>query len=389
LKLTIIANNFQKNYTESYIYSIAKFSPAELFFIGSTLYDINEKQINKIDIRFNKKKDLEFKISFLTKAINLIIYYIKLIKYALKNKDSKVFHFLWYRFPFFEGIILNLVLIILGKKIVYTVHNNLPHEKNNLFIRLIFNIIYIIPHKLIVLSDYVEKKLITTNKFLNNQKIVKTSHGLYIFKNNFDTDFSKIDKFYNINNKKKFIFLLTGGISRYKGIEFIIDFISSYFFTELIGKVEFLIVGKSDHSYFESLKKRIKQSNESLLSSHLTIRNKYLSENQMISLLKYCHSMVLPYTEATQSGVMFLSYTFGLPVLASDVGAFFDDIEDGITGYIFKKNNYEDFKNKIIMLINNKEIQNRKKLTNYTNQKYSIKNVYSKVFDMYLNLNKA
>jgi len=37
-----------------------------------------------------------------------------------------------------------------------------------------------------------------------------------------------------------------------------------------------------------------------------------------------------------QSGVLFLGYSFGLPVLAADVGSLKDDIEEGKTGFVFR-----------------------------------------------------
>jgi glycosyltransferase involved in cell wall biosynthesis len=46
--------------------------------------------------------------------------------------------------------------------------------------------------------------------------------------------------------------------------------------------------------------------------------------------------LVLPYTHIFQSGVLFLSYNFGLPVIASDVGSLKEDIIEGKTGFVCK-----------------------------------------------------
>ena len=44
--------------------------------------------------------------------------------------------------------------------------------------------------------------------------------------------------------------------------------------------------------------------------------------------------VVLPYTEIFQSGVLVLGYSFGLPVIATDVGSLKDDIVEGRTGWV-------------------------------------------------------
>jgi glycosyltransferase involved in cell wall biosynthesis len=45
---------------------------------------------------------------------------------------------------------------------------------------------------------------------------------------------------------------------------------------------------------------------------------------------------VLPYRDIYQSGVLFLGYSFGLPVLAADVGSLKDEIVEGKTGFVFR-----------------------------------------------------
>ncbi len=52
--------------------------------------------------------------------------------------------------------------------------------------------------------------------------------------------------------------------------------------------------------------------------------------------------LALPYTEISQSGVLFLGYSFGLPVVAADVGSLKEDIVEGTTGFICKPQNAAD-----------------------------------------------
>jgi glycosyltransferase involved in cell wall biosynthesis len=52
--------------------------------------------------------------------------------------------------------------------------------------------------------------------------------------------------------------------------------------------------------------------------------------------------VVYPYISATQTGVMTLAYKFGVPLIASDINYFKDNVVDGKTGYLFKQNNKQD-----------------------------------------------
>jgi glycosyltransferase involved in cell wall biosynthesis len=50
--------------------------------------------------------------------------------------------------------------------------------------------------------------------------------------------------------------------------------------------------------------------------------------------LKAADVLVLPYKEIFQSGVLFLAYSFGLPVVATDIGSFREEIIEGRTGFL-------------------------------------------------------
>ena len=57
--------------------------------------------------------------------------------------------------------------------------------------------------------------------------------------------------------------------------------------------------------------------------------------------------LALPYTFIFQSGVMFLAYNFGLPVIASDVGALKDEVVEGVTGFVCAPMDAADLARKI------------------------------------------
>jgi D-inositol-3-phosphate glycosyltransferase len=62
----------------------------------------------------------------------------------------------------------------------------------------------------------------------------------------------------------------------------------------------------------------------------------FIPDEEMELYLKGGDVLVLPYKEIFQSGVLFLAYSFGLPVVATDVGSFREEIVEGKTGFLCK-----------------------------------------------------
>jgi glycosyltransferase involved in cell wall biosynthesis len=63
----------------------------------------------------------------------------------------------------------------------------------------------------------------------------------------------------------------------------------------------------------------------------------FIPDEEMELYLKAADVLVLPYKEIFESGVLFLGYSFGLPVVATDVGSFREEIVEGRTGFVCKQ----------------------------------------------------
>ena len=97
--------------------------------------------------------------------------------------------------------------------------------------------------------------------------------------------------------------------------------------------------------------------------------------------------LVLPYRRIYQSGVIFLAYRFGLPIIATDVGSFHEDIIDGVTGFICKPDDAENMAEKLRKyfdgnLFHQRE-QTRKRIIEFTEQKYSWSNIGRQTYEVY------
>ena len=66
------------------------------------------------------------------------------------------------------------------------------------------------------------------------------------------------------------------------------------------------------------------------------LRDEFIPDDATELYLKVADVLVLPYRYIYQSGVLFLGHSFGLPVIAADVGCLKDEIVEGQTGFIFR-----------------------------------------------------
>lgn len=79
---------------------------------------------------------------------------------------------------------------------------------------------------------------------------------------------------------------------------------------------------------------------------NLIVINRYIADGEMKWLLHHMTAAVLPYIEATQSGVIPLAYLFGKPVIVSNIAGLMQFVVAGKTGIICSTQN--EWKNAMI-----------------------------------------
>jgi len=362
--VTIIANGFQPHYIIDLVNGLAQ-NGVRVDFLGSDIYDSLklDSTVNFQNIRGSHNENAP-KIE---KIRRILQYYWKLLIYTLKTKNE-VFHIQWLRFNLFEGVILNIIFKFFRKKIIYTAHNVLPHMENNLINRLIFFLIYNIADVIIVHTEFIKKRIVNEFKVRKNKiKVVK--HGVYKIVDTPLLTKQKAREKLELKTDDKVI-LFFGNIKRYKGLDILISAFSIY--RKNLNNLKLIIAGRVNN---EDYKYEIEHflSHSELKESVIT-KFRYIAEEEVEILFKAIDVVVLPYLEGSQSGVLFLSYAYGKPVIASNIGAFPDDIVVGKTGYIFKVGNSKDLANKIKLYFNNfrsKTIKLENSIKQYANSKYS------------------
>ena len=85
--------------------------------------------------------------------------------------------------------------------------------------------------------------------------------------------------------------------------------------------------------------------------------------------------LVIPYMQIFQSGVPFLAYSFGLPVIATDVGSLRDDIVEGKTGLICRPRDPADLARALTAYFSSKMYRElsatRAEIKRFANNRYS------------------
>jgi glycosyltransferase involved in cell wall biosynthesis len=187
-------------------------------------------------------------------------------------------------------------------------------------------------------------KKIATTMGVNQEKIYVIPHldYRYMLPNpNNNGPLTKSDDF----SFCKTSILFFGIIRPYKGIDVLIN--AGRIARRQIGnKFDISIVGEGDSSYFESMLSADDRE-------YIKVRNEWISNSEIPEILGKANFLVLPYTSASQSGVLSLAYTFSKPVIVSNVGSLAEFVEHGETGFIFEAGNSVQLADYIMQLVEN------------------------------------
>jgi glycosyltransferase involved in cell wall biosynthesis len=102
-----------------------------------------------------------------------------------------------------------------------------------------------------------------------------------------------------------------------------------------------IIAGRPDscEGYWKAIRESIR---EDVQGGRVLLRAEFIPDDETEVYFKAADVLVLPYREIYQSGVLFLGHSFGLPVLAADVGSLKGEIVDGETGFVFRAEDPDD-----------------------------------------------
>lgn len=266
------------------------------------------------------------------KALQYLAVYGKLLAYAATAKP-KIFHILWnYKLTFFDRTLLMLYYKVLGKKIVLTAHNVNAAErdgKESALNRFSLRVQYQLVDHIFVHTQKMKDELTAVFK-VSGDKVTVIRFGV---NNSLPvTELTFIDakrKLGIMASHKTLLFF--GRIRAYKGLDYLIRAFEQVALQDK--NYRLIIAGelkKDSLQYWQEVQESIARAGtDKQIIQHI----RFIEDAETEVYFKAADVLVVPYTAVFQSGVLFLAYSFGLPVIATDVGSLCEDVVEGETGY--------------------------------------------------------
>ena len=304
-----------------------------LDFIGSDDLDCPELRRSS-GLRFLNLRGSQHRDASLAKKVSrILIYYARLIRYASVS-HPRIFHILWNnKFQYFDRTVLMLYYRLLGKKVAFTAHNvNAGKRDSNdsLLNRITLRIQYRLADHIFVHTERMKRDLL--EEFgVREGAVTFIPFGINNSVPNTEMTPVEAKRRLGIKAADRTI-LFFGNIGPYKGLEFLVEA-----FQSLVAKnpgYRLIIAGSlrdGSKRYWCEIQRMIRRD-PSL--ERVIERIEYIPDEETELYFKAADILALPYTYVSQSGVLLLAYSFGLPVIATDVGSLRDDIVEGKTGFL-------------------------------------------------------
>lgn len=330
---------------------------------------LDHPRVNFLNLRGDQSPD----VPIWRKMARVSHYYWRLVRYAA-IANPVLFHLLWNnKFELLDRTVLMLYYKLLGKKIVLTVHNvNIGQRDSNdsWLNRISLRIQYSLCDQLFAHTERMKDELVT-NFGVPARKVSVIPFGINNTIPNTNLSSAEAKCRLGVKNNDKTI-LFFGNIGPYKGLEYLVDaFIK---LLELDETYRLIIVGRprGPKSYWDGIQGTIRRNG---IAHRVIERIEYVPDEETELFFKAADLLVLPYTHVFQSGVLFLSYGFGLPAIAADVGSLREEIIEGETGFVFPPRDSTDLAAKIEKYFSSElfhDLENRRAwIKAYANERYS------------------
>lgn len=284
----------------------------------------------------NLRGDQTEEASTLRKILRVLRYYGRLVRYAVKT-ESSLFHILWYnKFEWLDNTLLITYYKLLRKRLVHTAHNvdTKGRDTRSTFLRhLHLKFMYRkMDHIFVHTGDMKDEIIGRFGVLAERVSVIPFGVNNIIPRSALTREGARRRLGIELAER---VLLFFGNIAPYKGLDLLIEAFSH------LDNCRLLIAGriKNCPDYWKSIEEMIESRR---LGGRIMKEITYVPDDEVEIFFKASDALVMPYRRIDQSGVIFLAYSFGVPVIATDVGSLRDSIRKGETGFVCPPDNPEE-----------------------------------------------
>jgi glycosyltransferase involved in cell wall biosynthesis len=168
--------------------------------------------------------------------------------------------------------------------------------------------------------------------------------------------------------------LFFGRVRNYKGLDTLLKAVSL-----LKGQDIFLkIVGE----FWHCKKEYVTLIHDLGIGDKVEIIDSYISDSEVGQYFSWADLVVLPYKKTKTSGIIATAYGFGKPVLATNVGGFYEVVEDERTGKIVLPDDPASFADGLLWFLNNRDINFEDNIFAFVSQNMSWSSMVTAIEDV-------
>jgi glycosyltransferase involved in cell wall biosynthesis len=235
--------------------------------------------------------------------------------------------------PFFGlafGTIINLLSLVSRARICFLCHNVLPHE-GTLLDRWLTGYAFWRASHFIVHSERDKANLLA---LAPRTPVTKTKHPTYaVFGAHDPCDKATARHRLGLRVDRATV-LFFGLVRPYKGLEYLLRAMPL-----VVREVDcvLLVVGE----FYESKERYTRLIEDLRLGERVELVDRYVKNEEVSLYFRSADVVVLPYVDATQSGVVQIAFGLEVPVITTDVGGLPEIVEDGATGFVVARRSAE------------------------------------------------
>src|SRR4051812_48834777 len=274
-----------------------------LDFIGSDEIDGPQLHGNPRIHFLNLRGDQSINASKWKKSLRVLVYYLRLIRYAAFSK-ARIFHILWNnKFEHFDRTLLMWYYRLLGKRIVLTAHNvNTAKRdgKDSALNRWSLGIQYRLGARIFVHSEKMKNELLQDFE-ISAEKVDVIPFGINNTVPSTALNRAKAREILGLLPSDR-VLLFFGNIAPYKGLEFLVEALAKL--NPGSPAYRLVIAGrpKNCEQYWADIEEAIARTG---VADRIVQAINFIPDEQIEIYFKAADVLVLPYTHIFQSGVLF------------------------------------------------------------------------------------